>query len=307
MVHKELDNELKKIAPVPIIIDSSTRNEPIPVNPGPSSFLKKLLKYLFNIQRYSAYAFSSFLGIHVSSVIVSPGIGIPLNITQDVFEMGRAVYTLPYFENIVIFGSAAVHIISGISIRLINNKLKRDRGVALSSKLPYEPIIKNDDRDDIGLGGISGLLGLGYKKSWISTKFPQLTPLSFSGYCLIPLILYHFLKFRYLPILVDGDSSLITINYISYYLNYSLLSNVGKLFNCFALIALIWTTMYHWVSGTLKLTRKITIKYKKLGYAITSGISLLGLISLFRFKRASLEPYGFLGKQYIKYLSSFFI
>ncbi|CUM63037.1 uncharacterized protein PRCAT00000600001 [Priceomyces carsonii] len=293
--------ELHEIAPTPINLSLEEQIPSSETNVSP--FLKKLLLYLLKIQKYSAYTFTGFLGLHLTSVVIVPGLFAPLSIAQDVFEMSRAVYqSVPNFENIAIIGSSMLHVISGIGIRLIRAKLRQNK----THKNPavMEPIITDTERDDIGLGGITALIGLGYKKSWIATKFPTLTPLSFSGYCLLPLVGYHFFKFRYLPVSIDGDSSLINLEYISYYLTHSSLKNLGNRINYFMIVMLLWVMSYHSVSGLLKYNKKYSLTAKKCGYVIINSITVVGLLSLSRFRGLTVDSSGYFAKQFIKYLKA---
>lgn len=302
----EIPIELRHITPEPITLEdlnvvASEKGVPDFDHHIRNPILRKLLYYLLKMQKYSAYTFSSFLGLHLTSVVIIPGLGVPIPLSQEVFEMSRAVYqSIPHFENLVIIGSSVCHVCSGIGIRIIRNRIKKNE--RHHSKLAYEPVIKNEERDDIGLGGITGLIGLGYRKSVISRLIPGLTPLLFSGYMLLPLIGYHFTKFRYIPQIIDGDSSLINLEYITYYLNKSPLEKAGNFINFMALMILVLMGSYHFVSGFLKLNHKYSLKYKKLGYGIIGTLSVLGCISLMRFKSLPLVP-GFLGKLFAKYVN----
>ncbi|CUM54747.1 uncharacterized protein AC631_01785 [Debaryomyces fabryi] len=298
--------ELKEITPEPMTLEDLNliaKEKGVP-NYKPhkrNPILLKILFYLLKVQKYSAYTFSSFLGLHLTSVVIVPGLGVPMLLGQEIFEMSRAVYqSIPYFENLVIIGSSVCHIFSGIGIRIIRNYIKS--GQNHHSKLVHEPVIKNDERDDIGLGGITGLIGLGYRKSMISRLIPGLSPLLFSGYLLLPLIGYHFTKFRHIPNVIDGDSSLINLEYITYYLNKSPLEKVGNAINYIALMGLVVVGSYHFVSGFLKLNHKYSLNYKKLGYSFIGGLSILGCISLVRFKSLPLAE-GFIGKLFTNYVN----
>ncbi|CAG91095.2 DEHA2G23980p [Debaryomyces hansenii CBS767] len=298
--------ELREVSPEPMTLDdlnliAKEKGVPNYMPHKRNPILSKILYYLLKVQKYSAYTFSSFLGLHLTSVVIVPGLGVPMPLAQEIFEMSRAVYqSIPHFENLIIIGSSICHVCSGIGIRLIRSRLKE--GEKHRSKLVYEPVIKNDERDDIGLGGITGLIGLGYRKSMISRLIPGLSPLSFSGYLLLPLIGYHFTKFRQIPSVIDGDSSLINLDYITYYLNKSRLEKIGNVINYVALMGLVVIGSYHFVSGYLKLNHKYSLNYKKIGYTFIGGLSILGCISLIRFKSLPLVE-GFIGKSFTNYVN----
>ncbi|KAG7663364.1 uncharacterized protein J8A68_003112 [[Candida] subhashii] len=290
---------LTKINPIPldepIDMHAVTTNESSIVIPPPRNNKPWLIPLLLKIQKYSAYTFVSFLGIHLTSVIIVPILPIDPDIKQDVFSMAKAVFqSLPLYENFIIYGSSLLHVCSGIGLRLFR-KNKRRRSSNDNDKLRI-----SDDDQDIGLGGISNIFGLGYKKSWISTTF-GITPLQFSGYMIIPLVAYHFYKFRYVPWAYEGDSSLVNLDYISYVLNlkYPWLNTLG-------LMGLIWTISYHVVNGVMKLQHKFNKQWKKIGLGLINLIGSLGMISVyyFKFNHCEVEETGFLGKVFVKYIQS---
>lgn len=285
--------ELRHITPEPVIIDdqklSSTR-------PQGRDFLRKILSQLIKIQKYSAYSFLSFTSLHFSSVIIFPGLNIPIDYCQEAFELARSVYQLGIYEKFLL-GSGLIHVLSGVGIRLLKYKL----GI-FKVKKPKDELIKlrDESRRDIGLGGITSLIGLGYRKSIIS-QFTNLTPTTFSGYCLIPLISYHVFKFKIIPTLIDGDSSLINLNYISFYLTQTMVK-FGNFINFSLILVLIWSSFYHFTSGYLSLTKRFKKIHKRFGYGIITTGTMLGLLSLLRFKSMKLDD-GFMGKQFMNYIN----
>jgi hypothetical protein len=298
-------SKLTAVQPLPVELEDT----PETPNTNSTKTLRRILSGLFKVQKYSAYVFGAFLGIHVTSVVLVPSVSdyiIPLDIKQEIFEMSRSIYhSIPFVEKVMILGASVTHIISGIGIRITRNLINRHRVRKYSRN---SNSIVDEKSDEIGLGGITAILGLGYRKSIISKLFPTLTPLSFSGYILIPLLAFHFLKFRYLPIQVDGDSNLINLDYISYYLNHSV-KKFGNFGNLLALFALVWTMSYHSVSGWLRFNSKYSWNWKRLGYLVISLMSLLSLISIFKFKHnyINLDKSGFIGKSFLKYLSSILV
>ncbi|ODV78852.1 uncharacterized protein CANTADRAFT_26774 [Suhomyces tanzawaensis NRRL Y-17324] len=305
--------DLHQVVPIPVDLDAID-NEPLSPGPElwpPKSTTRSVLHGLGVVQKYSAYGFCTFLGLHVASTVIVPILPmVPHEIKQEVFEMARSIYQqVPLFESVMIIGAAAVHVASGIGIRICRNilkKHKKDTNELRSNftKALEEPVIKDDTRDDIGLGGITGILGLGYRKSWISRQLPGMSPLSFSGYILIPLVALHFTKFRYLPIAVGEDSSLVNLDYITYYLNHSKVY-LGNALNFGALLLLLWVMMYHSVSGMLRINRKFSMKWKQFGYVVINGVTLMGLATMVVFKRAPVDSTGYIGRSFLKYLNHF--
>lgn len=302
---------LNKVNPEPITIDldttstnesSTSSSTPfIPQQQFPK--LRKIASYLVKIQKYTGYLFTTFLGLHLLSVVISPGLGISMGKSQDLFELGRAVYQqIPGMELLLVTGCSIAHIASGVGVRIIRSYIRNQNGVTNRSLLTNSASGIPVAGDDIGLGGVTSLIGLGYRKSIISTLIPDLSPLSFSGYILIPVLWYHFLKFRWAPLVHDGDSSLISLQFITQYLNFEeFLPRYQKWWNFLGLTFLVWVGLYHMVSGLWKIRRRFSARDKKLGYIIINGLTLLSVISLLRFKRMELDT-GFLGKLFTKYL-----
>ncbi|KAG2736786.1 hypothetical protein G9P44_000876 [Scheffersomyces stipitis] len=278
---------------------------------SPSSSLYSILRVLIKVQKYSAYTFTSFVGIHLTSVVVVPLVPlVSADIKQEVFEMARAVYmSIPQFENIVILGSSIIHVASGVAIRIIRSILRHNRErekVQHRKSHVTTELITDDTRDDIGLGGITNLLGLGYTKSLVS-QYLGMSPLSVAGYCLIPLISWHYAKFRYVPLSIDGDSSLVNLNYISYYLNISPQGTLGQFVNFWALASLLWVGTYHMVNGLMKLNHKFSKNWKRAGWTIVNSTAILGYVALVSYKRQSVETSGFIGRTFVKYLQSLYL
>lgn len=282
--------DLREVAPEPVTLD--IKQQPEPKQP---TLVSKCINYLLKLQKYSAYGLTGFLGLHISSVVIVPGLSIPWELCQEVFEMARNVYHgIPFFEPIGIFGCGIVHIGSGIGIRFL-------RGHQRKTTNHHEVIIKDEQRNDIGLGGITGLLGLGYKKSIILTIWPGMTPLSISGYVTGILLIVHIHKFRYVPLLIDGDLSLINLEYIGYVLQKSPLAGLGKWVNWTMLTLLVWTSSYHITSGWLRYMKKYSMRWKRLAYGIINGGFLLGVVALLRYRKVIVSN-GFIGDAFNTYI-----
>lgn len=257
----------------------------------------RIIKKLGQIQKYSAYGFLGFFGLHITSTVFAPGLGLNLDRCQDLFEMCRNLYLGPLFEYSAIYATAGLHVAAGVGIRLLGGKSRPKR-----SRF-NEIIIKDGERDDIGLGGVGTLLGLGFKKSWISTKVPSLTPLTFSGYIMLGALGYHFFKMKVAPSLVDGDSSLVTLRYVTHYLRQSYYGMMGRAFNYAMLVLLLGLSFYHIVSGLFKYRRQFKLRAKKIAYGVIGTCFTLSVISIARLRAWNLEP-GFIGKQFALYLEA---
>lgn len=293
--------ELTQVAPEPLdfILPDEESSEslasPRPKLPG---YLKRILLALGKAQKYSAYGFLAFFGLHLSSSIVAPAIGVPAEKCQEFFEMTRAVYLLPLFEYPIVFGCAGIHVASGFAVRVLRLLMSKQK---VRRARESQIIIQDDYRDDIGLGGLGTILGLGFKKSWISANFPSFTPLTFSGYVMALALGFHVYKMRLAPAAIDGDSSLINLNFVTHYLHQSFYGKVGALFNYSMLALLLWVSLYHMVSGLFKYRRQFSLRAKKIAYGVIGFFTGLSLISITRLRLWPLDL-GFIGTQFAKYL-----
>ncbi|MCH0628539.1 MCP1 family protein [Kocuria palustris] len=295
--------ELTPVAPFPVDIELEPKQA---AQHNTKDKLRKVLTPLAAVQKYLAYTFGVFLGIHACLVIVVPSlpefVALP-QAKQEVFEMARAVYHhIPGYEAIGVFGAALVHVILGVAIRIIRQQFKRKKAHP-QPRHPSPDVVKDETSSDIGLGGLTALLGMGYRRSIISRYVPGLSPLAFLGYVLLPLALYHVAKFRLLPALVDGDLALVSLDYISYYLNVSRWGKWGNTINTWLLLALVWTTAYHLVSGWLRFNHKYSLLWKKAGYAVIGTVTTLAAVAVMGFKDRFhlLDKAGFMARSFTKY------
>ncbi|KAK6205290.1 uncharacterized protein RJT21DRAFT_14670 [Scheffersomyces amazonensis] len=327
---KEDISQLEQIVPIPIEEDPSdeysdstfnlkiinttshstnsiTKSHDIPSSSFPNHNLRKqLLSILYRTQKYSAYTLVGFLGIHLTSVVIVPIIPIDKDIKHEIFEMARNVYHgIPFYEELFILAAAVIHVVSGISSRIVRRSLYNKTHVTKKNSQHnhhhHDDVLKivDDTRDDIGLGGLTNFLGLGYKKSWVS-KTLGIAPLNFTGYLLIPSLLYHVYKFRWVPLVVDGDSNLINLEYISYYLN---MDKLIPYLNGVMLGFVLYVGSYHFVNGLFKYFRKFSPNWKRIGFAIVNGFSIIGFTVIIKFRGGFSLSNDFIGKSFVKYLS----
>lgn len=287
--------DLKQVLPEPLelLLPEDLHDSQIPKSKN--RFWKSLINVLAQTQKYSAYGFLGFFGIHIASTVVVPGLGINAETSQDFFEMCRNVYLGPVFETTAVFGTVGIHLASGILLRFCR-QFNRTRRFERSGI-----VIKDGARDDIGLGGVGSIFGLGFKKSWISSNFPSLTPLTFSGYVLAGALAYHYAKLRLAPILVDGDSSLVTLKFVTHYLRQSCYGNLGTAINLFMLALLLWVSFYHTISGLFRYRRQFSMRAKKIAYGVIGTMAGLSFVAILRMRQWDLDP-GFMGKQFALYL-----
>ncbi|OBA20956.1 hypothetical protein METBIDRAFT_42119 [Metschnikowia bicuspidata var. bicuspidata NRRL YB-4993] len=260
--------------------------------------MRRVLLALQKAQKYSAYGFLAFFGLHVSSVVVAPALGFSAEKCQDLFEMTRAVYLSPLFEYSATYATAGVHVACGVSARVIRSVFAPPRKAPRAER---DVVIKDQHRDDIGLGGLGSILGLGFKKSWVSSRFPSFTPLTFSGYVMAAALAYHLYKMKIGALLVDGDSALVNLNFVTHYLRQSFYGDAGKYFNYAMLGMLLWVSFYHTISGLFKYRRQTSLRARKIAYTVIGLFSGLSFLAVTRLRLWDLEA-GFVGRQFARYL-----
>lgn len=283
---------LKQVIPEPLELPSDSD---APSTKKKSSFLTSIIRALTSIQKYSSYTFLGFFGLHIASTVVVPGLGVHADKCQDFFEMCRNVYLGPLVEYLAIYAAGGIHLASGICLRILRLVNAKPR------VKPSEIVIRDDHRDDIGLGGLGAFVGLGYKQSWISSNFPSLTPLTFSGYVTAVSLGYHWFKMKWGPMVVDGDSSLVTLKYVTHYLHQSSFGRWGGYFNYAMLVLLLWVSFYHIISGLFKWRRQDRARAKRIAYVVIGIFTSLGMVAIMRMSLWKLDT-GYLGKRFAQYL-----
>ncbi|KAH3672833.1 hypothetical protein WICMUC_004055 [Wickerhamomyces mucosus] len=261
------------------------------INSNKYSKFSKLIPILTKLQKYSSISFSIFILIHGSTIIFGPLISTKF--TNELISLGRQIYQVSGIEEWLVWGSLSLHIFSGIGLRIYKNYLYRLKyGSKRNPPVINQNILNKDystgkieikDDSKIGLiGGIPNYFGLGIK---ISKSFKNfgLSPLQLSGYLLIPLISYHSFQSRILPLLIENDSSYISIEYISYILNYSLSSTI---FNWLLYSSLSVLTIYHSIYGILKWNKIKDFKIRKFFANIINGLSILSIISIYKLSKS---------------------
>ncbi|EDK46894.1 conserved hypothetical protein [Lodderomyces elongisporus NRRL YB-4239] len=282
------------------------------------SISKWVIPSLYRIQKYSAYSLVSFVGIHLTSVVIIPILPIPRDVKDQVFSLAKAVYQdIPGYELLLIYGAGVCHILLGIILRVVKvirrNRIEEKRRKAgshvskvhmiNSANLGNGTIDIRDNDEDIGLGGISNLFGLGYRRSITLTMF-GLSPLQFTGWFSIPLVLFHLYKFRYVPWLVEGDSSLVNLEYIPYVVNLK-----HPVFNQIALCLLVWSVSYHMMSGIMKYRGWFSKYWKRVGLTVINVLGWSGCLAVWLYKRQEIDVNNldFVGKAFHKYVNAFLL
>jgi hypothetical protein len=302
---------------------------PIPYGPLASNYAKVQRfknSVLKPIQKYSSISFSIFAVIHGITVTVGPLVSVDFG--NELLSLGRSIYQSPGLEEILVWGSLALHVSAGVLIRCIKKwsdkmryggKVRKGKDLrykrknsAVDERVVLEKKANSNDHDvkddyEIGLiGGVTSFLGLGIRRNVTFRKF-GISTLQMSGWLSIPLVLYHLLQVRVVPLLVDGDSGYIGFEYISYLFNSVASGKVGAVVNWIVYPSLIVITTYHMVYGLLNWNNVKSLRIRKLAVVLINIIGLLGLINIYRLsKLGSGEVAGFVLKKFDKYLDVFY-
>ncbi|KAK8074172.1 hypothetical protein PG994_005071 [Apiospora phragmitis] len=144
------------------------------------------LYYLTRIQRYSSYTFALFAGLHVANTSVFPLVYRSVPYSEPLLLMAREIYQTRFSEPLLVALPVLAHVASGVAIRLIRRSQNLQR---------YG-------------GATPGMYALHRSKTSDTT--------SSSGYVLAPLLASHVFMNRVLPLMVEGDSSNIGLQYVAH-------------------------------------------------------------------------------------------
>lgn len=174
-----------------------------PFKPSGSTILRVLL----GVQKYSSYAFTGFLGLHLVSVVVTPALA-SVDAGNSALLFARTLYQAPGLETVLVTGALVLHVGAGAALRAY--KLARSKNLYAA---------------------------------YLTPQLSQPSRLALAGYAATPLLLAHYYMSRALPAAVLGDSSLISLDFISH----SLASHPGPAI--FSVLSLLGLTLYHAVYG----------------------------------------------------------
>ncbi|KAI1391781.1 DUF1691-domain-containing protein [Hypoxylon trugodes] len=173
--------------------------------------------YLSRIQRYSSYTFSFFAGLHIANTSIFPLVYQSVPYSEPFLLMARELYQTRFTEPLLITLPVVAHITSGVAIRLLRRRQNLTRyGGATPGVWPVNH---------------PNASSFSYKHIW-----PPLSYISASGYLFVGLLASHVGMNRVLPLVVDGDSSNIGLQFVSHgfarhplppWIAYSLLLSVG--------------------------------------------------------------------------------
>ncbi|CDK28378.1 unnamed protein product [Kuraishia capsulata CBS 1993] len=284
-----MTSELKELLPEPVEIDESEILPP----PKKWSIATWVIPHLVSIQKYSVIPFTVFSALHLSSTIFVPAVAGP-GAGEDVFTMARTIYQAPGIEETMVLGAAGTHVLSGVLLRICR-KIKHDSeyGKQKRRSKAYMTEAEKAKDADFGLGGFFSLFGFGSKQSVVSKKF-GISPSVFSGYLLTVLLTCHVASLRLAPLLVDGDSSYVSLAYISHIFNRSPIFTSGAL----GLLTAVGT--YHMSSGWLRILHKFSLNWKRAAYGSIALTCALLSVALSKVGSLGLQT-GFMAAKFDAY------
>ncbi|KAL7269609.1 hypothetical protein RUND412_007712 [Rhizina undulata] len=169
-------------------ISSLTRSAAPP--PAPSSRGARgggLATFLTKTQKYSSYAFSTFLGLHATTVSFIPLLS-SLEASNSSILLARTYFyqSSPWIELLLIPGTLLLHVGSGLGLRIYRDFQQRQRyGGAPPSAV----------------------------SQWSLRNF---SAISLTGWISVPFVAAHAALLRGVPLRVDGDSSQIGIEFMAH-------------------------------------------------------------------------------------------
>ncbi|KAK8023694.1 hypothetical protein PG993_011760 [Apiospora rasikravindrae] len=159
--------------------------------------------YLTRIQRYSSYTFALFAGMHVANTSIFPLVYRSVPYSEPFLLMAREVYQTRFSEPLLVALPILAHITSGVAIRLIrrSHNLQRYGGATPGMYALHRSKTSNSTSSS---------------SSSNSNGWPMLSYTAISGYVLAPVLASHIFMNRVLPLMVEGDSSNIGLQYVAH-------------------------------------------------------------------------------------------
>ncbi|KAI5778889.1 hypothetical protein EDC01DRAFT_621995 [Geopyxis carbonaria] len=249
------------ILPAPTFSSSST----FPTTRGPAY-------YLHRTQKYSSYAFLTFLLIHGSTAAATPLLlGVPAGNSALLLARTYFYQATPLVEAVLIPGALAVHVASGLGLRAYRGAQQRQR---------YG-------------GSVPASIGV-----W---RWRNISAISKAGIIAVPAVAAHAGLLRVLPLLVDGDSSNVTLEYLAHgFWRGKWAGVVGGVFYA----GFVGAVSFHVVYG-LAQWWKVSARRRKGVAAAAVGVAVVWLGGLGRVVGAGKQG-GYIGRHYEKLYRVFF-
>jgi hypothetical protein len=138
------------------------------------------------IQRYSSYAFTLFGAFHITNTSLIPLITQSVPDADNYLLLTRPYYQSLPFEPLLITGALGLHLSSGVALRLFRRRHQIHR---------YGADTFSERRQ---------------------IKWPPVSFTSMTGYILAPLVVGHAFVNRVLPLLYEGGSANVGLEYVSH-------------------------------------------------------------------------------------------
>jgi len=160
--------------------------DPFPPSPTHQPYQLTNHATVLRTQRYSSYAFTAFLSLHITNTALIPLLTRSVPASDTYLLLTRPYYQSPLMEPLLVIAPLTLHVISGITLRLYRRR---------QSALRYGAETRSDRR---------------------MIAWPKLSGVSALGYVLTPLVLGHAAVNRLLPLWVEGGSSGVGLQYVAH-------------------------------------------------------------------------------------------
>ncbi|KAL4801750.1 hypothetical protein BDV18DRAFT_148129 [Aspergillus unguis] len=143
--------------------------------------------WLSALQKYSTYPFTLFAALHFANTSLIPIATRSVSESDSYLLMTRPIYQSPGLEHAMLTIPLLTHIASGIALRNIRSS-RRARLYGIETR----------------------------DQKYALSFWPRMTLQARLGYALVPLIATHVLVNRVTPLMVDGDSSSISLSFVAH-------------------------------------------------------------------------------------------
>jgi hypothetical protein len=230
--------------------------------------------WLARTQKYSSYAFLSFLGVHAATTAVSPLL-LGVDSANATLLLARTYFyqSSPWVELALIPGSLALHVASGVGLRVYRHFSQKER---------YG-------------GSIPPALSM-----W---RWRNISGVSRAGWVAAPGVVAHAALMRLVPLWVDGDSSQVGLEYFAYGF---WMGKWGKWVGAAFYGVFIGSMSYHVVYGLAKYWNVPEKRRRKLLGAAALASAVVWLAGMGRVVLEAEKVGGYLGRHYEGLYRTFF-
>jgi len=230
--------------------------------------------WLVRTQKYSAYAFLSFVGIHGCTAALSPLLlGVDSGNSSLLLARTYFYQATPYSELLLIPGTLVLHLASSVALRVHRHFAQRAR-----------------------YGGRAPL-------SLSTWRWRNFSAVSRTGWIAVPFLAAHAALMRLVPLWVDGDSSQVGLEYLAHGFWQG---RWGKWIGGAFYVGFVGVASHHIVYGLAGYWKVPPQRKRKLLGAATVGTAALWLGGLSRVVVQSGRVGGYLGRHYDHFYQVFF-